>query len=120
MENPGFTELNKIYSDYQNCIERKFTKKRIFHADVISLSENLVKSGNFSLKPLGQSVEGREINLISFGSGKNSILCWSQMHGNESTATMALFDLFNFFKLKSKFRRKLIKIIKFKLKFYKN
>lgn len=23
-------------------------------------------------------------------------MLWSQMHGNESTATMALFDLFNF------------------------
>ncbi len=42
--------------------------------------------------PLGNSVKGTSINLYRVGSGKIKILLWSQMHGNESTTTKALFD----------------------------
>jgi hypothetical protein len=45
---------------------------------------------------LGYSIEGKAIKMVSYGSGKESVLLWSQMHGNESTATMALMDIFNF------------------------
>ncbi len=44
----------------------------------------------------GESYLGRDINLITTGKGKKKIFMWSQMHGDESTATMALFDIFNF------------------------
>lgn len=50
----------------------------------------------FEKTVLGKSVEGRPINALTYGEGKRKVLLWSQMHGNESTATMALFDLFNF------------------------
>ncbi len=46
---------------------------------------------------LGESIEGRAIYDVSFGKGKTQVLLWSQMHGDESTATMAGLDLFNFF-----------------------
>ena len=44
---------------------------------------------------LGYSVENRPILLSSFGSGKRKVLFWSQMHGNESTTTRALIQLFS-------------------------
>jgi len=47
----------------------------------------------FSLQEVGTSVEGRPINLITLGHGQKKILMWSQMHGDESTATRALLDL---------------------------
>lgn len=50
----------------------------------------------FETTELGKSVEGRPINALTYGEGTRKVLLWSQMHGNESTATMALFDLFNF------------------------
>lgn len=50
----------------------------------------------FETTVLGKSVEGRPINALTYGEGERKVLLWSQMHGNESTATMALFDLFNF------------------------
>jgi hypothetical protein len=50
----------------------------------------------FETRVLGESIEGRPIHSLSFGEGARKVLLWSQMHGNESTATMALFDLFNF------------------------
>lgn len=43
--------------------------------------------------PLGQSVAGRPISLYRKGRGQTKLLLWSQMHGNESTTTKALFDV---------------------------
>jgi beta-lactamase class A len=42
---------------------------------------------------VGRSVEGRAIRLLKWGDGPTRVLLWSQMHGDESTATMALADL---------------------------
>lgn len=46
---------------------------------------------------LGHSVEEKPIYSLKFGNGPIKILMWSQMHGNESTTTKALFDCFNLF-----------------------
>lgn len=51
----------------------------------------------FEIDQLGFSEEQRPIYKLKIGSGKKKILLWSQMHGNESTGTKALFDLFNCF-----------------------
>jgi len=42
---------------------------------------------------IGQSVSGRSINHLSLGRGPLHVLLWSQMHGDEPTATVALFDV---------------------------
>ncbi|WP_026713574.1 M14 family metallopeptidase [Flavobacterium daejeonense] len=47
------------------------------------------------LSVVGQSVQGRTIYKYVIGSGKTKIYLWSQMHGNESTTTKALFDFLN-------------------------
>ena len=44
---------------------------------------------------IGQSVLGKPIYKVQIGTGKIKILIWSQMHGNESTTTKALFDFMN-------------------------
>ncbi|WP_034045451.1 M14 family zinc carboxypeptidase [Wocania ichthyoenteri] len=44
---------------------------------------------------IGKSVLGNPIYSIKIGSGSKKILMWSQMHGNESTTTKAIFDLLN-------------------------
>ncbi len=48
------------------------------------------------ITPLGESVEGRGISMLTLGNGPKNILAWSQMHGNEPTHTAALLDLLNF------------------------
>ena len=52
----------------------------------------------FQLEEIGRSVEGRSINHIWFGRGPFHVLLWSQMHGDEPTATAALFDVFEQFR----------------------
>jgi hypothetical protein len=44
----------------------------------------------------GRSAEGREIRRLTAGSGPTRVMLWSQMHGDESTASMALADLIRF------------------------
>ena len=50
----------------------------------------------FVMEKIGESIEGRSINYVRAGTGPLGVLLWSQMHGDESTATSALFDLFDY------------------------
>jgi hypothetical protein len=50
----------------------------------------------FTLEQLGESVEGRSIHHVRAGTGPMPVLLWSQMHGDEPTATSALFDVFEY------------------------
>ena len=45
---------------------------------------------------IGVSVNSLPIYKLKLGTGSKKILMWSQMHGNESTTTKAVFDLLNF------------------------
>jgi hypothetical protein len=67
----------------------------ITHQDVVDRVTQIVKETPdlFSQEVIGQSLEGRSIHHVWFGTGKMPILLWSQMHGDEPTATAALFDL---------------------------
>ncbi len=49
--------------------------------------------GLFSIAEEGVSAEGRKIPLLLVGSGPTTVLLWSQMHGDEPTATVALLDV---------------------------
>lgn len=52
--------------------------------------------GVLRLALAGRSFEGRPIYSVSAGSGPTRVLLWSQMHGDESTATRALGDVFSY------------------------
>ncbi|MDC0177950.1 M14 family zinc carboxypeptidase [Polaribacter sp.] len=49
----------------------------------------------FDISQIGTSEEKRPIMQLKIGYGSKKILVWSQMHGNESTGTKAIFDLLN-------------------------
>ena len=49
-----------------------------------------------TVETIGTSFHGKEIRMVSIGQGPKSILFWSQMHGDEPTATPALLDLADF------------------------
>jgi hypothetical protein len=48
----------------------------------------------FEVEKAGESVEGRSIHHVKVGTGPFRVLLWSQMHGDETTATSALLDIF--------------------------
>jgi len=82
--------------NYNQFCENKITERRFKHKDLIPLIQKL--ESFFEIKKIGKSFENREIFRIKVGSGKTKILLWSQMHGNESVATLAILDILNFFK----------------------
>jgi hypothetical protein len=83
---------SKLFDAYDNYKEIALTKRRFKHSDILPLIRQL----SFEKSIIGESFEGREIFKIKLGQGKRRILLWSQMHGNEATATMAIFDILNF------------------------
>ena len=87
-------DLEKIAQWYALNYQKKIAGLRILFDDINLLIKEL--SLVFNTKILGESVNGIPIYKISFGNGAKRILIWSQMHGNESTGTKAIFDLFEF------------------------
>lgn len=67
--------------------------RRIRHAAWWQAVAPSLASPVLTVTPIGQSLQGRELRAITFGTGPTRVLLWSQMHGDESTATMALADL---------------------------
>jgi hypothetical protein len=84
---------SKLFEAYDGFKEHSLTKRRFKHHDILALIELLP----FEKSVVGRSFEGRDIYKIKLGNGKRKILIWSQMHGNEATATMAIFDILKFF-----------------------
>ena len=74
--------------------ERYFSPNKLYNKIV-----NLNKSVDVSV--IGKSVLKKPIYQLKLGSGPKKILFWSQMHGNESTTTRALFDFINWLLLKN-------------------
>ncbi|SIS63780.1 M14 family zinc carboxypeptidase [Belliella pelovolcani] len=87
-------ELDLLEAAFETYQEKSVQNRRFKYADVIHLITDRV--GLFEVEKLGESVHNKAIYQLSVGEGKVKVMLWSQMHGNESTATMALFDLMNF------------------------
>lgn len=87
-------ELFQTYASYRlpHITSRRFTQ-----AEMLEWLAPLNSAGLFTTTPLGTSTEGRTVSLLGLGKGDVRVLLWSQMHGDESTATMALLDILNFF-----------------------
>ena len=88
--------IQQLWKTYPQFKEEFLTQRRIKHQDLQPLIEMYKQQSGFNINQVGTSIEGRSLNLISIGTGKTNVFLWSQMHGDESTATMAIFDVFNF------------------------
>ncbi len=54
------------------------------------------KRGQIIMTTAGESFQKRPIRMLTAGSGPVAVLLWSQMHGDESTATMAICDILRY------------------------
>lgn len=84
------SDLASKYSDYR---VRELHGRYITYKHIESTLEKL--ESHFTIREIGKSTLGTSIKLVEFGKGEKKILAWSQMHGNESTTTKAVFDLLN-------------------------
>jgi hypothetical protein len=72
--------------------ERRFT-----HTELWNAVDPVLKRGTLKVTKFGESLQGRALNAITVGNGPTTVLLWSQMHGDESTATMTLADMLAWF-----------------------
>ncbi len=90
--------VKKYHMNYPSLFEKY--KEQTIQGRYVTLNhiEPLFEKHQFknSISVLGKSVLGKSIYGYKTGTGNFKILLWSQMHGNESTTTKAVFDLFNF------------------------
>ena len=87
----NLVHLNSLHSLLKNS---ELSGRYITNSQIEKCIEKLPKT---LVSIVGYSVEKRPIYSLKFGTGPIKILLWSQMHGNESTTTKALFDCFNLF-----------------------
>lgn len=81
---------------FETVKEQKLFGRYITNQHIEPLLESL--KNDFEISVIGESVQLKPIYQVKIGSGKTKIYMWSQMHGNETTCTKALFDLFNYLK----------------------
>lgn len=91
------TIAEALYTEHERYREPTIQHRRFKHSEILPLIEKLKNNPLFDVTTIGHSFEGREIFQLKIGRGDTKVLLWSQMHGDEPTATMALFDIFNFF-----------------------
>jgi len=91
-------ELDKRYASYRvgSFASRRFPPD-ILHRIIDTLAVD--SSSLFNIRNVGLSFEERPLRLVTVGSGGTQVLLWSQMHGDESTATMAIVDILNYIRL---------------------
>ena len=87
----------QLYDTYENYKESSIGKRRIKRTDIQPLIDKLSTNKKFKVTTVGRSIGGKDLSLISIGTGETNVFLWSQMHGDEPTATQAIFDILNFF-----------------------
>lgn len=97
-------DLIKIFSEIK---QQKLFGRYVTNKHIEPILETL--SNEFEVSAIGNSVNKKPIYAVKIGTGSKKIFMWSQMHGNESTTTKALFDLFNFLKQDSEEANKIKK-----------
>lgn len=96
----AFSQENDIttalYTTYETYKETTIAKRRIKHEDLQPLLTHYKSVSGFTVAKVGTSIAGRDLSLVSIGTGKTQVFLWSQMHGDEPTATQAIFDILKF------------------------
>ena len=92
------TYTQDLYNSYETYKIKEVASRRLKHSAMMNILVSLQASMKsiFSIEQIGVSSEGRSINVLTIGSGKKKIFMWSQMHGDEPTATMGVLDMLSY------------------------
>ena len=85
--------LNTSYDQYRvaEIKTKRFKSEEIYEELLQYQSSSLIH-----IEEVSRSMGDKPIYLVELGKGDIKVFLWSQMHGNESTATMALMDILRF------------------------
>ena len=93
-QTPDFAR--RLFDSHENYREVSLNKRRFKQKDILPLIEKRKADPRYQIESVGQSFEGKNIQMVKVGAGPRKVLLWTQMHGDEPTATMATFDILNF------------------------
>ena len=79
-----------IDSNFSNLKVKDLNGRYVTNVHILPILNRL--PNGFSYEIAGYSKRNQPIFVVKAGNGSTKILIWSQMHGNESTSTKALFD----------------------------
>ncbi len=97
-KSPGVSQMvRELFDAYETHKCAEINTRRFTQAEMVGWLQPMLDRNTVRPTPLGASAEGRTITLYSYGTGPVKVLLWSQMHGDEPTATMALLDILNYF-----------------------
>ena len=98
MNAPTQSQLARdLFDSYDTYKAAGITSRRFTQAELYRWLAPIKDKKVFEQSTVGSSAEGRSISLLTVGTGPTKVFLWSQMHGDEATATMALVDMLNFF-----------------------
>lgn len=83
----------ELFREWQTHRLTNLDPALVKHADLVKSLEELRARG-VKVAEVGRSVADRAIYQLEFGRGTLKVFMWSQMHGDEPTATSALVDFF--------------------------
>ncbi|MGQ8366998.1 M14 family zinc carboxypeptidase [Glaciecola sp. 1036] len=72
---------------------KALNKPHLVFQDIQPLIKTLSSHSAVEVEAVGNSFSGKPIYLLSMGQGPTNVFLWTQMHGDEATATAAIFDL---------------------------
>jgi hypothetical protein len=100
--------LEQMFQQYK---EQSIQGRYITLENIEPLLRQLNRNNEVSV--IGKSVLEKPIYKYEIGTGQTRIFLWSQMHGNESTTTKALFDFLNLLNGDSELANQLLHIFTF-------
>ncbi|MBB4804006.1 hypothetical protein HNP37_004086 [Flavobacterium nitrogenifigens] len=100
--------LEQLFTQYK---EPSISGRYVTLDDIKPLLDKLNTDNQVQL--LGKSVLGESIYNYQIGTGATRVYLWSQMHGNESTTTKALFDFINLLNDETDFAKKMLETFTF-------
>jgi hypothetical protein len=86
----------ELFNSYDSFKARDIASRRFTQTDLFQWLRPFEEQKLFQKSEAGKSAEGRMIYLLTLGTGTTKVFLWSQMHGDEPTATMALVDMLSF------------------------
>ncbi|WP_203258666.1 M14 family zinc carboxypeptidase [Hyunsoonleella ulvae] len=86
-------EISDLQLLFKNHKELSLFHRYITNEKIVPLLSRFKTKAKVEI--VGKSVLENDIYSIKIGNGNKRILMWSQMHGNESTTTKAIFDFLN-------------------------
>ena len=81
--------LNRLTTTYWPSLD----KPHLTLEDILPVIEHYQQTSDVCVEKIGQSYTGKPIHSMTIGRGETKVLAWTQMHGDEPTATAAIFDV---------------------------